>query len=198
MTRTPEATEIRTFATTGFEFRAVPEGRTMIGLVAPYGVPADVGTFTETLNPGCFAKSIKEAARNLPLHMNHRHEEIPVGKAVRWEEAPQGLLAEFMFDTRSDATEAARLAEEGLLASLSVGFLPLPNGSDWNLTGDRPHVTRREARMLEVSLCSVPIYADAGVIAMRSAGVPERPSTRVVPTPKKDEFTKWLQELQTK
>jgi HK97 family phage prohead protease len=190
-----EATEVRTFQTTGYQFRAEAEGRTMVGLVAPYNTINDIGPFTETLKPGVFAKSIREAARNLPLHVMHRHNEIPVGLATRWEEAVEGLLGEFRFDTRADAAEAARLAEEGFLGALSVGFLPLPKGSDWDLSGDKPHTDRREARLLETSLCSVPALDGSRVLAVRSAGIPENPETRIVPTPRKDEVRAWLESL---
>jgi HK97 family phage prohead protease len=192
-----EATEIRTFQTTGYQFRAEAEGRTMIGLVAPYDKISDIGPFTETLKPGVFAKSIREAARNLPLHVMHRHNEIPVGMAIRWEEATEGLLGEFRFDTRADATEAARLAEEGFLGALSVGFLPLTDGSTWDLTGPKPHVDRREARMLETSLCSIPALEGSRVLAMRSAGLPSVPETRIVPTPRLAEAKAWLESLRS-
>jgi len=75
---------------------------------------------------------------------------------------------------------------------MSVGFLPLPNGSHWDYTHDKPWVDRSEARFLETSLCSVPVYADAGMLSMRSMGVPDHPETRVVPTPRKNEFAAWL------
>lgn len=195
MSRTTEATEVRSFATTDYQFRAVAEGRSMIGLVAPYNVISDVGAFTETLKPGVFAKSIREAARSLPLHVMHKHDEVPVGKAIGWTEETRGLIGEFLFDTRAEAVEAARLAEEGLLSSMSVGFLPLPSGSVWDFSGDKPHVTRTEARFLETSLVSVPVSVEAGVIAMRSAGVPNDPRTKVVPTPRLHDAKAWLESI---
>jgi HK97 family phage prohead protease len=192
----PEAPEVRTISTSKYEFRtAEVEGRTMVGLVAPYNTVNDIGPFTEPLKPGVFAKSIREAARNLPLHVMHRHNEIPVGMAVRWEEATEGLLGEFRFDTRADAQEAARLAEEGFLGALSVGFLPLPDGSTWDLDGPKPHVDRIQARMLETSLCSIPALEGSRVLAMRSAGIPEKPTTVIVPTPRLAEAKAWLESL---
>lgn len=192
MSKIHEATEVRTFVTSGFEFRAAAEGRTMIGLVCPYDTISDIGPFTETLKPGVFAKSIREAARNLPLHVMHKHDEIPVGMATRWEEAPEGLLGEFRFDTRADAREAARLAEEGYLSALSVGFQPITGMTDWDTSGTKPHAVRREARMLETSLCSVPALDGSRVLAVRSAGIPEAPETRVAPKPRLLEAQAWL------
>jgi HK97 family phage prohead protease len=189
-----QPSEVRAFALNA-QFRASAEGRHMIGLVAPYNVRADVGPFTETFLPGVFKKSIAQAARSLPLHVMHKHDEVPVGKAVGWEDTPEGLYAEFRFDTRSDAQEAARLAEDGLLSALSVGFLPLEGGTRWDYSGEKPHADRVEARMLETSLCSVPVYEQAGVLAMRSIGVPGHEETIVVPTPRLLEAKAWLVSL---
>jgi HK97 family phage prohead protease len=189
-----QPSEVRAFALNA-QFRASAEGRHMIGLVAPYNVRADVGPFTETLRPGVFKKSIAQAARALPLHVMHRHDEVPVGKAVGWEDGSEGLVGDFLFDSRSDAQEAARLAEEGLLSALSVGFLPLESGTRWDFSGDKPHADRIEARMLEASLCSVPVYEKAGVLAMRSMGVPGQEQTNVVPTPRLLEARAWLVSL---
>jgi HK97 family phage prohead protease len=177
------------------QFRASAEGRHMIGLVAPYNVKADVGPFTETLRPGVFAKSVRQAARSLPLHIMHKHDEVPVGKAVHWEDTPEGLIGDFIFDSRDAAQEAARLAEEGLLSALSVGFLPLDGGTRWDYSGVKPHADRIEARMLETSLCSVPVYEAAGVLAMRSIGVPGDESSIVEPTPRLHEARAWLAQL---
>ena len=191
----PQPSEVRAFPLSA-QFRASVEGRHMVGLVAPYNVTADVGPFTETLKPGVFKKSIAQAARSLPLHVLHKHDEVPVGVAVSWDDTPEGLYGDFRFDTRADAQEAARLAEEGLLGALSVGFLPLePHGSKWSRGGGKPHVDRIEARLLESSLCSVPVYEGAGVLAMRSIGVPGDDSSLIVPTPRLDETRAWLESL---
>lgn len=187
-----QPSEVRAYALSA-QFRASAEGRHMVGLVAPYNVSADVGPFTETLRPGVFAKSVRQAARNLPLHVQHRHDEVPVGKAVGWDDTTEGLVGDFVFDTRSDAQEAARLAEEGLLSALSVGFLPMEGGTRWSMANDKPHAERIEARLLESSLVSVPVYEGAGVLAMRSVGAPG--GAPVVPTPRLDEMRKWLDSL---
>lgn len=194
----PAATECRAYplAAGGMQFRGEVEGRHMVGLVAPYNTPADVGPFTETLRPGVFAKSIRESARSLPLHVMHRHDEVPVARAVGWEDGDTGLVGDFLFDTRAEAREAARLAEEGFLPALSVGFVAIePHGSRWDMGGVKPHVERVEARMVETSLVSVPVYAGAGVIAVRSLGVPGDERTVVAPRPRLLEALAWRERL---
>lgn len=190
-----KSTEVRQHAAT-FEFRDVDtHGRVMRGHVATYGKVYDVGAFTERLMPGVFSKSIAEGARSLPLLANHDHSEIPVGKTVGWEDTHERLIGMWEFDSRTEAREMARLVEEGYMTGLSVGFHPLPSRSKWDTSGVKPHVDRYEARMLETSLCSVPAYDDAGVLALRSAGLTEMPETVIVPTPHLDEMRSWLASL---
>jgi phage head maturation protease len=71
----------------------------------------------------------------------------------------------------------------------------LESGTRWDFSGDKPHADRIEARMLEASLCSVPVYEKAGVLAMRSMGVPGQEQTIVVPTPRLLEARAWLVSL---
>jgi HK97 family phage prohead protease len=189
MSKPVQATEIRQF---GVQLRKAGT-RTMTGLAVPYNVTRNTGNgFSERFHPGVFAKSIKEAARALPLLMHHQWDSIPVGKATAWEETTEGLVGTWEFDSRSDALEAARLAGEGYLTGLSVGFLPTADGSDWDLNGDLPHVDRRVARLLETSLTPTPVFEGAGVIAVRSLGCPDRPETRVIDTPRLDATRAWL------
>ena len=184
-----QPSEIRAYQV---EFRK-QANRTMVGRVATYGRVYDIGPFTEVLRAGVFKKSIGQAARSLPLLTMHDHEAIPVGKAVQWEDNEDELVGTWQFDSRAEAVEAARLADEGYLTGLSVGFAPL--NTAWDDTGDKPHADRIEARLLETSLVSVPAYQDAGVVAVRSAGHPERPGLVVAPTPRLLEARALLERL---
>ena len=190
-----EAVEVRKYATP-LQVEGVTN-RTLRALAATYGRVYDVGLFTETLHPGVFTKSIRESARALPLHLNHTHDNIPIGKVTEWQDTDAELRVLAEFDTRAEAMEAARLAEQGYLSGVSVGFLPLAERSRWDTTGAKPHVDRYEARMLEMSLCSVPAYDDAAVVAVRSLGVPDLPATVVRPTPHLDGAKAWLASIRS-
>jgi HK97 family phage prohead protease len=184
---------------TATEQRAYPveyrrqSNRTMTGIVAHYGRVYDLRSFTETLRPGVFKKSIAESARALPLHINHDHDEVPVGRAIGWEDTDEHLIGTWEFDTRAEAVEAARQAEQGYLTGLSVGFNPLQ--TRWDDSGDKPHADRIEARLLETSMVSVPGYEDAGVLAVRSMGNPDVPGLQIVPTPRLHDARAWLASL---
>lgn len=185
----PEATEVRQF---GVELRSV-EGRSITGLAIPYGKATDVGPFIETIRKGCFAKSIAESARALPLMTLHDHAAIPIGKAVKWTEADDGLYGEWSLDSRAEAREMARLIDEDLMRGMSAGFLPIR--SQWQHGDDKPAVERIEARLLETSLVAVPAYPGARVMAIRSAGSPDDPTTKVIPTPNLQMAKAWLESI---
>lgn len=199
MTKTPPpATEVRRARV---EFRK-QDNRTMTGLVATYGRVYDIGYMTERLLPGCFAKSITEAARALPLsyvdHNSALQGAVPVGRAIAWEDTEETLVGTWEFDTRADAVEAARLADEGFLSGLSVGFNPLQ--SRWAYAdgpGAKDHVDRIECRLLETSLCAVPAYEDAAVLAVRSSGNPERGTGLIVPRPGVEAARAWLEAVRS-
>jgi HK97 family phage prohead protease len=172
------------------------EGRTIVGLAAPYNVKTVVaGMFGEVLLPGVFRKSTTEKAKNLPLMVMHKHAEMPIGRAVAWEEAPQGLLGTWEFDTREEARETYRLVEERYLQGLSVGFDPIQNRVEAD--GDMPLVYRVEARLLETSLCPFGQYNEAQVIATRTWGAPNVPAAApaAAPRPEWERWSKWYDQI---
>lgn len=152
---------------------AEKERRTVTGLAVPYNEATPIGgAYVEVMAPGCFRKSIQEAARGLPLMAIHSRDKWPVGKSVAWEETPSGLIGTWEFASTREADEAYSMVSDGFVTGLSVGFMPIQ--SDVNFDNDVPMVTRREARMLETSLVPSPQYASAQITLVRTAGV-QRP-----------------------
>lgn len=173
----------------GLQLRdAEVDRRTMTGLAAPYNTETPIGSsYIEVLAPGVFKKSIREAARGLPLLAFHDATKYPVGKSVAWEESDNGLVGTWEFDTDEDAERAYRKAKEGYITGLSVGFQPLESEVD---PGDdtRPTVvTRRQARLFEVSLVPTPAYAAAQITLVRTQG------PRLA-TPHADKWRRWADE----
>jgi HK97 family phage prohead protease len=187
-----EATEIRSLP---LEVREARDGRTLSVRLATYGTPYELPRFTEVLRPGVFQKSIAQAARSLPLFSTHDYEKVPVGKAVAWRDTPETLEADFLMDTRAEAREMVRLIREDLMGGISVGFVPITDA--WDTTLDKPRVERIEARLFESSLTPIPAYADAGVLALRSAGCPDMPGLEIMPTPRLLEARAWLAKIRT-
>lgn len=168
---TLRAPEVRTFAaleirdTDGTESGSFIEGRAV-----PYNTWTDVGWFMEQFAPRSFAKSIREAAKNLPLLLWHDNRSFPVGRSESWTERAEGLDVVWRMDTEDPlAVEAARKAKGGFLTGLSVGFAPMPESDTLSIDDDGlPWITRNEARLLEVSLTPTPAYAGAQVALVRS------------------------------
>lgn len=146
----------------------------MEGLAVPYNVWSDVGGYVERMAPSVFRKSIKEAARALPLQLWHDDHSFPIGAIREWRDNPEsGLGAVWRIDSSERAQEAARMAAEEIMTGLSVGFQPVAGGSDIEMPdhedrNGRIRITRNTARLLEISLVNVPAYEGAGVTLVRN------------------------------
>jgi HK97 family phage prohead protease len=180
---TLRAPEVRTFP--ALEFREVDgteSGRFLEGRAVPYNRWADIGWFRERFVPGAFSKSIREAAKALPLLLWHDNRSFPIGVTHEWRDNDAGLDVVWRLDVEDPrAVEAARKAREGMLTGLSIGFAPIEKRGK-NARGELVDlnnevelddlgvmsITRREARLLEVSMTPTPAYAGAKVSLVRS------------------------------
>lgn len=155
-------------------------GRYLEGRAVPYNVWTDTGWYMERIEPGTFAKSIEEAAHGLPLLLNHDSRKLPIGVAEQWTEEDAGLRGLWRLDEDDElAMRAMDKARKGMLTGMSVGFIPI---EDWRkIDGEMVDVnnevhrdeagifwvTRRQGRLLEVSLTPTPAYVGADVLAVR-------------------------------
>lgn len=145
------------------------------GRAVPYNKQADIGWFLEDHAPGSLAKSIKEAARGLPLLMFHNASAFPIGRSDTWEDGADGLDGIWKLDGSDEAQRAAKLAHDSMLAYMSIRFQPIRSewtyANDWNPDLGPDHkdkVTRIESRLVEVSLVSTPAFKEATVEFVRS------------------------------
>ena len=163
------APEVRTFGGVTFRDAEMSEsGKWLEGRAVPYGTWQDVGWYKEKIRKGAFAKSIREAAKKLPLLLWHDSRSFPIGVSYRWTENDDGLDVVWQLDTGDRAQEAARLARDGMLTGLSVGFHDIISERTYDPDEDMSYVERIEARLLEVSLTPTPAYAGAKVALVRS------------------------------
>jgi HK97 family phage prohead protease len=173
-----------------FEIRDVEmnEAKTKIaGIAVPYNDAADLGWFMEEHAPGSLAKSIKEAARSLPLTLFHQDHVLDshIGVASEWKELDKGLRGVWDLDDSPTAQRAAKLATpddngNSVLGYFSIRFAPIR--SEWTYAKDfnpdlgpnfKDRVRRLESRLLAVSLLSTPAFKNAPVEFVRS-GEPQR------------------------
>ena len=146
------APEVRTYPPT-FELREMDgtdSGSMLSGLAVPYSEEfEDVGWYFERFRKGVFAKSIREAAKGLPLLMFHDSAKMPVGVSVEWREANSatdgvrtsatgmhvvhiawGRMTRLLILTDSAKLEATlhRIAAKGTAEALAA---PIADGPDW-------------------------------------------------------------------
>lgn len=188
VTRLPD--ERRTAPLQLLEMEMTDNLKYLSAIAVPYNEPADIGMFMEDFAPGSLAKSIKEAARSLPLHVLHddmpmyspmMFESWPIGVAHEWDDDNNRLRGVWKLDDSVKAQRAAQLArpdENGrsMLGYMSIRFSPIR--STWTYADDynpdlgpkyKDRVTRQEARLVSVSIVSTPAYKSASVEWVRSS-----------------------------
>jgi HK97 family phage prohead protease len=174
-------------------------GYTMMeGRACPYGSWTTRWFFQESFAPGLFDKSIKEASRALPLLLFHDAATWPIGHATAWDSRDDGLWGVWALDDGAEAQRAAKLASEGHLPYLSVGYDPLLSeweftaADEWNpddkSTLDR--VTRTEGRLVETSAVSTPAFKEAEITLVRAGARPPRWPEKD-PRPSLSEWRRW-------
>jgi len=183
-----------------FQVRDVDEknGYTLLhGRAVPYNEDADIGWFVEQFAPGSLAKSIQEAARDLPLLLFHDGRSWPVGAADEWDDNKAGLDGTWRLDKSEEAQRAAQLVDDKILTGMSIGFAPIRSTwtyvEDWNPDlgpGHKDRVVRQEARLLETSLTPTQAYVGARTSWVRTG---ERPIKRAQ---EQREVKAWRAELE--
>jgi len=158
---------VRALGVDTLEVRESVEGRRICGIAAPFDVDYDAGDYVERFHRGAFQKSIIERGDKIPLLEAHRHDAMPLGRAVTLEERSDGLYAEFLISRTGRGEEALQLARDKVMHSFSVGFVPVRDTRHKTADG-RPLVVRDEVKLHHVGLISeVPAYDDARVLAVR-------------------------------
>lgn len=149
------------------EIRSDGTGRTLHGILVPYGQVATVSDggppYQEGFRFGAFARDIAARAGNfagVKLLMHHDRTD-PVGRATDVREDPAGLYVAFQVSRTTRGDEALTLYEDGVLDRFSVGFRPLAAERDAGV------VWRTKAALREGSLVTFPAYAGATVNGLR-------------------------------
>lgn len=182
-----QQTESRVFSPELREVETTPGFTMMRGLAVPYDEYANIGWFMEAHDAGSFAKSIREAAADLPLNLFHENRAFPIGAADKWEEEAAGLYAIWRLDGSVEAQRAANLADKRMLTGLSIEFQPIR--SMWTEAEKfnpdlgpefMDKVRRLESRLSAVALVQAPAFASAGVQLVRSAARREVKGTPVL------------------
>jgi uncharacterized protein len=145
------------------------DGRTLVGPLLPWGVPAQVldqgRLVTETFERGALAGT--DPGR-VPLTATHPRDAgtLPIGVTVELEERAEAAWGAWRVSDTMLGNEVLALARDGVPLGLSVGFAEVPGGSRWS--PDRSRVTRTRAALDHVAVVRVPAYLGAGVVGVRA------------------------------
>ena len=162
-------------ATRSFDFllqlRDDGDGRTLIGRAVPYGPTANIPGGRERFVLGAFARQIAAnkpgAVKMYASHADRLAGNQPIGKTSSMSEMVDGLHGSWPLYNTSKANDSLELVRAGEITGLSVGFRVLPGGTKRAADGA---LERRSAHLDHVVLTHEPAYADAGILAVRSAG----------------------------
>ena len=162
--------QVRSFVY-GIELRSDAAGRTLLGRAVPFGVTADVGSYQERFVQGAFARQIASGnigrAKLFESHHARLEGAAPIGKTAQLVERSDGLHGAWPLNETTRANDALELVRSGEVTGLSVGFKAVPGGS---VKGRDGVIERRAVHLDHVVLTHEPVYADAGVLSVRSAG----------------------------
>lgn len=157
------------------------EGRTLLGLAAPYDVPALVSDwggprYWESLAPSVFVRSLEQQPWPRPLYMHHEWAANPTTE-------PLGVTDFVQSQTESALLFRAHVGKSrkgdmvldryksGRPTGVSVGAMPVEGGTVTRTMDGREVLVRTEAKLLELSISRSGIgqYANAKVLALRAA-----------------------------
>jgi uncharacterized protein len=171
--------QLRSF-TTGLRVRDDGDGRTLVGVAAPYGTPVTIHeggrTYLETFVRGAFADDTADPGA-IPLTARHpgSNDVLPIGRTVTLREEHDGLHGEWHVSDTAFGTEVLTLVRDGAITGLSVGFIE--DTDRWS--ADRRTVQRVRAHLDHVAVVRVPAYPAARIAAVRAAQPLTQPRLRV-------------------
>ena len=141
----------------GLRLRSAEEsdGLTLEGIAVPYGDIIDTWDGAETFDRDCEFEDATAAK------LCYQHGDV-IGRLVSAESLDDGLHITARISATAQGRDAATLISDGVLDSLSVGFIPVTDERD------KAGVThRRKVRLLEVSVVSWPAYENAKLTGQR-------------------------------
>jgi len=155
----------RAYALPDLAVRSGGDGRTISGLVVPFGQVAQVSdggpTYSEAFERGAFADTIKAGGNRVKLLSHHQSRNNPLGRALLLREDAAGLYGEFHVSATRAGDEALELVRDGALDSFSVGFKAVSQARRAGV------VWRTKVLLREASLVTFPAYAGAMVQSVR-------------------------------
>lgn len=107
------------------ELRAEGDGRTLIGIAAPYGVTTQLGQISEQYARGAFAETLRSADSDVMLLLDHAMSQLLARRAngsLRLEDTADGLHFRAELIATSLADDVIIAVRAGLFRGASAGF----------------------------------------------------------------------------
>jgi uncharacterized protein len=131
------------------------------GYAAVYGTPADLGDFSEEIQPGAFDQVLKEG-RNVPLlHEHHPHQLLATTKSgrMRLEADTRGLRVRAKVVKTDLSSRVKALVDSGDITGMSYGFVAGRGNQKILSRGAKPHrLLTGFRRLLDVSTTWDPAF----------------------------------------
>lgn len=160
--------EYKTFP---FEVKDIDEQGVFWGYASVFGNPDAAWPMPEVVEPGAFAKTLKERAHKVRICHQHDWKEV-IGKPVELREDERGLYvkAQLVLDVQR-AREDYALMKAGALDELSIGYQVI---KDELGTVDGQKIRRlKELKLYEISPVTVAANDQAVITGVKAAPEPE-------------------------
>src|SRR4030095_15221572 len=126
--------------TTSLAVRDGGDGRTLVGALLPWNIPAQVvdrgRVVTETFTRGALDGT---DPNRVPLTATHPQDAgtLPIGRTLTIEDRADAAWGEWLVSDTALGNEVLALARDGVPLGLSVGFMEVPGGSRWSADRQR-------------------------------------------------------------
>ncbi len=180
----------REYKTLEFKLTSVdPTGRTIEGYAAAFN---NVDQGADVIYPGAFTKTLAERGNKVKLLWQHDRTE-PIGKPLELREDANGLFIKAVISDTARGRDALALLRDGAIDGMSIGYEPIPGGTDYSRVGDKTIRNLREIKLYEASLVTFPMNEAAAVTALKAGRRMRRDKAEIVKNIRNliDELAAW-------
>ena len=147
-----------------FEWRSTPKGHNLIGYAAVFGVPSAPLPYTETIEPGAFARSLTRPPNGRQtLVIDHDDAKLAAStktQRLRLSEDSTGLISDADMVDTTYVRDLRELSDAGELGGMSFEFSATKGGAPFASDGKSRRL--KEVRLYHVTVLTgkVPAYAE--------------------------------------
>ena len=143
--------------------------KTLTGYAAVFNSEANLGSFSEVIRPGAFAKSLAQGSNIRALYHHDGTALLGTtrGGTLQLREDAHGLAFELALPDTTHGRDLAILVDRGDVTGCSFGFTVADGGDRWEERGSTLVRELLQVNLAEITLTSDPAYQDT-TVAMRN------------------------------